>query len=208
MRLFIAREAVDHHFKTAFNIVNPDATRAERLDAVGRAAKFYPAWYPARWFGRGMLPSFGEFGELATHVRFAERATRHLGRSIFHAMVRYGPKLERKQAVLFRAVDIGCELFAMSAACVRARMLQQQGRPEAVKLADLFCRESRERIELLFDQLYGKHDDALYKLSQQVLRGEHSWLEQGIVGMGHLAGARTPVEEKTKTVRREAAGVG
>jgi alkylation response protein AidB-like acyl-CoA dehydrogenase len=208
MRLFIAREAVDHHFKTAFNIVNPDATREERFAAIGRAAKFYPTWYPARWFGRGMLPSFGEFGDLATHMRFAERATRHLGRSIFHAMVRYGPKLERKQAVLFRAVDIGCELFAISAACVRARMLEQQGRPEAGKLADMFCRESRERIGLLFDELYGKHDDALYKLSQQVLRGEHTWLEQGIVGMGHLTGGRTPVDEKAKTVRRETAGVG
>ena len=208
MRLFIAREAVDHHFKTAFNIVNPEATREERLAAVGRAAKFYPTWYPARWFGRGMLPSFGEFGELAKHMRFAERATRHLGRSIFHAMVRYGPKLERKQAVLFRAVDIGCELFAMAASCVRARMLQQQGRPEATKLADLFCRESRERIELLFDQLYGKNDDALYKVSQQVLRGEHAWLEQGIISLGHLPPGRTPVDEKAKTVRRETAGVG
>src|ERR687895_644650 len=54
MRLFIAREAVDHHFKTAFDVVNPDATREQKLAALGRALKFYPMWYPTRWVGKGM----------------------------------------------------------------------------------------------------------------------------------------------------------
>src|SRR5215217_7577172 len=89
MRLFIAREAVDHHFKTAFNVVNPEATNAERLAALGRALKFYPAWYPARWVPRPH--TYAEFGDLAGHLQFIERTTRHLGRAIFHAMVRFGP---------------------------------------------------------------------------------------------------------------------
>ena len=96
-------------------------------------------------------------------------------------MVRFGPKLERKQMVLFRAVDIGAELFAMSATCSRAQMLAKQGRKEAIALADVFCIEARERIRIHFDQLFGVDDPALYKLSQEVLRGEHAWLEQGIV---------------------------
>jgi hypothetical protein len=70
-------------------------------------------------------------------MRYAERHTRKLGRTIFHAMVRLGPKLERRQLVLFRAVDIGAELFAMAAACVKARMLAKQGNAEANALADL-----------------------------------------------------------------------
>src|SRR5687767_5092680 len=45
MRLFIAREAVDHHFKTSFAIVDKEASFAEKRAAVGRAAKFYPFWY-------------------------------------------------------------------------------------------------------------------------------------------------------------------
>jgi hypothetical protein len=98
-------------------------------------------------------------------------------------MIRFGPKLERKQMVLFRAVDIGAELFAMSAACSRARMLSQKGQKEAVALADLFCREARERIKVHFDQFYGPNDDAMYKVAMQVLKGEHSWLERGIVPM-------------------------
>ncbi|MFL5580302.1 MAG: acyl-CoA dehydrogenase family protein, partial [Gemmatimonadaceae bacterium] len=46
MRLFIAREAVDHHFKTAFDVVNPEATGRQKRAALGRALKFYPFWYP------------------------------------------------------------------------------------------------------------------------------------------------------------------
>src|SRR5688572_15947752 len=180
MRLFIAREAVDHHFRMAFDIVKPESTMKQRLTALGKSTPFYLSWYPSRWVGTGQLRSYGEFGKLATHVRYLERTTRHLGRAIFHAMVRYGPKLERKQAVLFRAVDIGSELFAMSAACVRAQMLKKKGQPEAVALADTFCREARLRISEHFRNLHGPNDENMYKLAMSVLKGEHAWLEKGI----------------------------
>ncbi|HET9455462.1 MAG TPA: acyl-CoA dehydrogenase family protein, partial [Gemmatimonadaceae bacterium] len=122
MRLFIAREAVDHHFSTAFPLVDKKSTGAEKWAAFLNSAKFYPVWYATRWVGRGQVPgAFGRFGKLAGHLRYVERHARKLARNLFHAMVRYGPKLERKQMVLFRAVDIGAELFAMSATCVRAR---------------------------------------------------------------------------------------
>ena len=83
--------------------------------------------------------------------------------------------------VLFRAVDIGAELFAMSAACSRAQMLRKSGDANAVDLADLFCREARLRIRAHFDNLFGVNDAALYRVSQQVLKGEFEWLERGII---------------------------
>jgi hypothetical protein len=189
MRLFIAREAVDYHFKLAFNIVNPESTFREKLAAMANATPFYLTWYPSRWLNAARFRRYSEFGQLARHVRYIERTTRHLGRSIFHAMVRFGPKLERRQMVLFRAVDIGAELFAMSAACSRAQMLAKHGRPEAITLADVFCIEARDRIKLHFDQLFGPNDGQLYKLAMEVLRGDHAWLEQGIVSM--VAGSET-----------------
>src|SRR5688572_7847106 len=195
MRLFIAREAVDHHFKLAFNIVSPDSTMKERLSAMTGATPFYLTWYPTRWVSVGKLKTFGEFGKLATHMRFIEKNTRHLGRSIFHAMVRYGPKLERKQAVLFRAVDIGAELVAMSAACVRAEMLAKKGQKEAIALADTFCREARLRIDELFQNFYGPNDENLYRLAMSVLKGEHTWLEQGIAAENSEFGNRREAEE-------------
>src|SRR5262249_2444610 len=184
MRLFIAREAVDHHFKTAFALVDKESSKGEKAAAFGRVMRFYPAWYPARWLGKGQVPgSFGEFGKLATHMRFAERHTRKLGRAIFHGMVRLGPKLERRQLVLFRAVDIGAELFAMTAACVKARKLEKEGNTEASMLADLFCRAAEVRIERLFGDFYGRYDREMYRVAQQVMRGEYAWLEQGIIDM-------------------------
>src|SRR5690242_20558171 len=155
MRLFIAREAVDHHFKLAFPIVAPESSLQQRLAALSKSAPFYAAWYPARWLARVRPRPYAEFGKLATHLRFANRATNKLGRAIFHAMVRFGPKLERRQMVLFRAVDIGAELYAMAAACSRAQMLAKQGREEAIVLADAFCIEARQRIRAYFRALFG-----------------------------------------------------
>jgi alkylation response protein AidB-like acyl-CoA dehydrogenase len=188
MRLFIAREAVDQHFSIAFPIVDPKSSFGTRVKYLMKAAPFYALWYPARW-----VPSFrrfGDLGPLAKHARYAARATNRLGRSLFHAMLRFGPKLEKRQMVLFRAVDIGAELYAMSAVIARAQMLAKQGNKEARQLADVFCRESRERIEASFRALYGKHDAALYKLAQSVVRGDHAWIETGIVDAESLA-ART-----------------
>jgi hypothetical protein len=199
MRLFIAREAVDHHFKTAFALVDKESSGKEKAAALGRVAKFYPGWYLSRWFGRGAMPgSYGEFGPLAKHLRWAERHTRHLGRTLFHAMARFGPKLERRQMVLFRGVDIGADLFAMTAACVRARMLAQEGQHQATELADLFCREARLRIRTNFARFYGKNDSAIYRVSQRVLAGHHAWLEEGIVG---LMSDETPAPSGSKGSR-------
>ncbi len=209
MRLFIAREAVDKHFAMAFPIVSPDSTMSQRLSALGRSLPFYAAWYPARWLSVLRPRTYGEFGRLARHLRFADRATNHLGRALFHAMIRFGPKLERRQMVLFRAVDIGAELYAIAASCVRAQMLAKRGQREAVRLADVFCREARERIRKRFGELYGRNDVTVYRLAQEVLRGEHAWLEQGIVGMTPDAPAPAASREPAVSrAEREPAGVG
>ena len=203
MRLFIAREAVDHHFKTAFDLVNPKATGAERWAAFVRSMKFYPLWYPSMWIGGAR--SYREFGALSDHMRYIERTTRKLGRSIFHAMVRLGPKLEKRQMVLFRLVDVGAELFAMAASCSRAKMLAAKGEPSAIEIADLFCREARLRIAAHFRDLFGPNDKVLYRVSQKTLEGTFSWLEEGIVRAESGASGTAPVVETAR--RREPVGV-
>jgi alkylation response protein AidB-like acyl-CoA dehydrogenase len=184
MHLFIAREAVDRHLQVAGDVVLPGRSAGQRLAGLVRAALFYAWWYPSRWLGWGFWPRHGAFGPLAPHVRYVERATRRLARNVFHAMVRFGPKLEHRQAVLFRLVDIGGELFAMAATCSRALALETRdpaAGANAVALADLFCHQARGRIKAKFQGLWRNEDAHTYRVAQEVLEGEHRWLERGMV---------------------------
>src|SRR5216110_1982808 len=184
MHLFIAREAVDKHLQVAGDVVMPGKSVGERVRGLGRAALFYGWWYPSRWLGWGFWPKYAGFGPLARHLRYVERAARRLARGVFHAMRRFGPKLEYRQAVLFRLVDVGAELFAMAATCARAEWLRKSdpaaGRP-AVDLADLFCRQARGRVDAKFRELSHNADTRTYRLAQEVLQSEHRWLERGMV---------------------------
>ncbi|CAM5231213.1 hypothetical protein STENM327S_02498 [Streptomyces tendae] len=89
--------------------------------------------------------------DLSGHLRYVERTARKLARSTVYAMSRWQGRMETKQGFLGRIVDIGAELFAMSAACVRAEHLRAEDDPgrEAYQLADAFCRQSRIRVEEL-----------------------------------------------------------
>jgi hypothetical protein len=185
MRLFIAREAVDDHLTVAGEMVNPRAPVGRRAAAALAAGLHYAWWYPSRFVGWGWWPRYRDFGPLAKHLRFVDRTSRRLARAIFHAMVRFGPKLEKKQAVLGRIVEIGAELFIMTAACVKARRMTEANRADRTPtaLADLFCRHSRRRVAARFDELFDNEDDATYRLAKRALAGELTWLEQGIIGM-------------------------
>jgi alkylation response protein AidB-like acyl-CoA dehydrogenase len=184
MRLFIAREAVDTHLKIAGALIDPKTPLREKLSALVRSGLFYATWYPRLWFGvRGRI-GYDEFGPLAAHLRFVHRASRKLARTLFHCMVRFGPKLEKRQAVLGRLVEIGAELLAITAACSRAQAMvgKDPVNRGPVELADLFSRQARRRVEDRFAAVFDNDDVAAYAVAQQVLRNEHTWLEQGIVG--------------------------
>jgi alkylation response protein AidB-like acyl-CoA dehydrogenase len=184
MHLFMAREAVDRHLSVAGGLIDPRKPAGAKLAALPGVVAFYAWWYPTRWLGWGRWPRFGAFGRLARHMRFAERHCRKLARQIFHGMVVHGPKLEKKQASLFRLVDVANELFAMAASISRARRMADDGRPEARKAAqivDLFCRNSRRRVRRLFKELWSNDDTFKYRVSREVLDGEHEWLETGIL---------------------------
>ncbi|PYO65814.1 MAG: acyl-CoA dehydrogenase [Gemmatimonadetes bacterium] len=186
MHLFIAREALDKHLEVAGDVVLPGKTLGQRLAGLVRAGLFYARWYPSRWLGWGFWPRYREFGPLAPHLRYVARVARRLARGIFHSMVRFGPKLEYRQAVLFRLVDVGAELFAMAAACSRAQWLLGRD-PEtgkrAVDLADLFCQQARGRINAKFAGLWRNEDAHTYRAAQDVPAGKHRWLEGGTVDL-------------------------
>jgi len=189
MRLFIAREAVDTHLRVAGDLIDPKAPTSRKIQALLRSGAYYATWYPRLYLGWGRVPRYGEFGRLATHVRFVDRSCRRLARTLFHCMIRFGPRLEKRQAVLGRLVEIGAELLAITASCARAQaMVQRDGKEagaegeRAVELADVFSRHARRRVEDRFAAVFDNDDVVTYGLAQRVLRGEHDWLEEGIVG--------------------------
>jgi alkylation response protein AidB-like acyl-CoA dehydrogenase len=180
MHLLIAREAVDVHLSVAGDIIDPDADTRRKARAAANAGRFYARWLPGLVSGKGQLPtSFGEFGPLGTHLRYVERASRRLARSTFYGMARWQGKLEQKQRFLGRIVDIGAELFAMTAACVRAQ--REDADASAVELADAFCRQTRVRADRLFGELWRNSDHTDRMLSRSVLDGRYTWLEEGIL---------------------------
>ena len=183
MRLFIAREAVDPHLSRAGGMIDPHAKAGAKMKGVINLGAHFAGWYPQLVAGWGHWPRFSGYGRLSDHMRFVERASRKLGRTLFYAMARFGPKLEKRQSVLFRLVDVGAQLFAMSAVCVRARQLVAQNPADRTPevLADVFCRGARKRVRRLFADVFSNHDMTTYRLAQDVLAGRYAWLEQGIV---------------------------
>ncbi|MEW1950054.1 acyl-CoA dehydrogenase family protein [Pseudarthrobacter sp902506025] len=192
MRLLIAREAVDAHLAAAGDLASLDASLADKAKAAVGASGFYAKWLPKLVAGAGMDPrSYGEFGRLARHLRFVERSSRRLARQTFYGMGRWQAKLERKQAFLGRVVDIGAELFAMTACCSRAEMLLKSSPGKAAgayELADAYCEQARVRVDEYFDQLWRNTDDADQALTRKVLAGDYEWLEVGVLDQSEGTG--------------------
>jgi alkylation response protein AidB-like acyl-CoA dehydrogenase len=202
MHLFMAREAVDKH------LVDAHAPTRARLAALPRALRFYAWWYPSRWLGWGRWPRYREYGRLAKHLRFADRCARRLARAVFHAMLVHRAGLERKQALLFRTVDIAMELFVLSVTIRRAKSLHEHHSPTAagaVELADLFARGARERIRQKLRALWRNDDARCYRLGREMLAGTYEWLETGILGIPASIEDLTPPSVDELHARRMAA---
>ncbi|MGW2596692.1 acyl-CoA dehydrogenase family protein [Streptomyces klenkii] len=213
MHLLIAREAVDAHLSVAGDLIDPEKSLGDKARAGARAGGFYARWLPKLVTGPGQLPrTYAEFHpaghrDLATHLRYVERSSRKLARSTFYAMSRWQGRMETKQGFLGRIVDIGAELFAMSAACVRAERLRAEGEhgAEAYELADAFCRQARIRTEELFGRLWTNTDELDRKVVSGVMSGAYEWLEAGILdpsGDGPWIADATPGPAKTDNVHR------
>jgi len=183
MRLFIAREALDPHLKVGGAIFNTQLPMSERAKAVFTSGKFYAGWYPRQWLPGGAGKIDNLHRDLQAHVNYAARTSKRLARGLFHAMARFGPKLDREQLLLSRFDGIATELFAISATCSFAQSKIDHGasREEILSLANYFCCAARLRIDHHFAGTSDNVDRRGYELTQHLLAGKHENLRAGMV---------------------------
>lgn len=186
MRLFIAREALDPHLKRITAIIGPKTSIFKKIKAASSAGFYYLCWYPTL-----LLPSFGASNinelpyRLKKHLFFVQRTTKRLARTMFLKMLSYQTKLESKQNILGRFVDIGTDLFAISAICSYAthldKLKRQEGGSSPIELADLFCCEAKTRIARNFQDIRCNQDKLTNAIARKFLNKEFEWLENEII---------------------------
>jgi alkylation response protein AidB-like acyl-CoA dehydrogenase len=206
MHLLIAREAVDAHLTVAGELIDPSLDNRTKARAAVKAGGFYARWLPTLVAGSGNRPgSYTEFGPLAQHLRYVERTSRKLARSTFYGMSRWQGKLEHRQGFLGRIVDVGAELFAITATCIRAREESADLGLRPVEIADTFCHQARLRADALFDQLWDNNDSRDVRLAHYLLEGRYTFLEEGILDPsieGPWIAAAEPGPSATENVHR------
>ena len=99
--------------------------------------------------------------------------SRSLSRAIFHAMLLYGPKLERQQLLLARLVDAGAEILAMACACSYAQAVKDDpSHPLAghiVATAQYLCKRGKRRVDALLHASAKGVDAQGYALAKRLL---------------------------------------
>ncbi|TWU60809.1 Acyl-CoA dehydrogenase [Rubripirellula tenax] len=184
MHLFIAREALDFHLQHIGALFKPGITMGGKVSALLNMTKTYSLWYPKLWLPVLSSGHFGMSPPLNKHMRTVARLSKKMSRVLFHKMAVHQKKMAEKQLLINRFVQIGTELFIMSAACSYAHSLLSSQSDEgagAPDLADYYCREAQRRIDQLFRDIGSNNDKATVKLNKQFMQGEFEWMEDEIV---------------------------
>lgn len=171
MRLLIAREALDPHLKIGGPVLNSTLPMGERLKAAMHSAWFYGRWYPMLWMptfsaGANVMPDF------SSDMREVRKLSKKLARKLFFNMVRFGPKLEKKQVLLGRFVEAGAELFAMTASVAYAQHLIETGkgdRDDLVETVRYFCKGSRVKVGELLRGVSENADTEGYRIAKRMI---------------------------------------
>jgi hypothetical protein len=174
---------MDPHLKLASDLLKAHNPLGVKMRAGMKLAGFYSTWYLKQWFNSSLWSQHQDMGVLSEHYQYVQACSHRLARTIFHYMGLYRDKLERKQVLLGHLMDIGTELFAMAATCSYAKSLQGE-HPDAMTLADYFCREATRRIEDHYRNLASNDDAMMGQIGKSVLGGDHRWLEEGIQWIG------------------------
>ena len=149
------------------------------------SGSFYSRWYPRQYTKANAGDLSKLHADLRPHMQYGAATAKKLARGLFHAMMRFGPKLDSQQLLLsrFGLGGVATELFAMSATCSYAQHLINNGKPadEILSLANYFCDSAKSRIDHHFAGTTKNTDQRGYALTQEMMGGKHELLRTGIV---------------------------
>ena len=186
MRLFIAREALDKHFRLLMPLLNPKLPISEKLKRGIKIIGHYSLWYTKQWINvaRGVKTNRLSKSN-KSHLTFIVKTTKRLARGLFHAMMMYQQKLEKEQLILFRFVDIGTDLFAMAACLSKAEQMaiENPGDTSPQELADIFCNSAQVRIENAFKAIKQTKRRTIKRVCDNILDEKYTWLEEGVIDL-------------------------
>ena len=178
MRLFIAREALDPHLKVSGAVLNSQIADAGATAGRARGRAVLCRLVSEAMAAAAVVP--GARCQVSGGTTTSSLCRAHQPAAGASALPRHGPPAGRSSnasnCCSGRFVDIGTELFAISATCLRAEYLLRSDAKETVnkaellQLVDYFCRASRLRIAEKFRALRRNADHAGYKLAQHVLK--------------------------------------
>lgn len=184
MKLFLAREAMDPHLKRLDFLVKSKPSLSELITKVPKLLGHYSWWYLKKLFRPLKTDHYPQLGKLEKHFQFIQTTAPRLARTIFYYMAKYQKKLEHKQMLLGRLIDIGTDLFAMAATCSFAvYQAQKHQHASAPDLADYFCVVAERRIKESFTALTNNDDSLTNQIAKRVVGDEYKWVEEGVIPM-------------------------
>lgn len=184
MHLFLAREALDWHLKNA-GVLFGQASTSEKLKTILKCAGIYSMWLP-KLFVPSIFRSFSKFNsKLRPHLRRIDSRTKKLARTLFFQMIKQGPKLEMRQLILSRLVDIGTELSVMGLVASRAQKELSMGNVTHFNKAMYWLHSRTHVVDGLF-RAVSINADAQARVLARQLMDEAELLDE--VSTAHLSG--------------------
>lgn len=210
MHLIMAREALDTHFSLVMPILMPKPGQKEsKFSLMMKAAKFYAVWYPKLWLPSGQDFNVKHLNQAnRDHLSYINKTCKRLARKIFHTMAKYQQKLETEQLLLANFVEVGVDLFAMAAALSNAENLMAKNPNDetAQELADLFCKNARQRIEANFKAVGDNHNTMFDQVAKSLMEGKYGWFTEGLydkLPISHRTPPEKPGTAETEVQREE-----
>jgi hypothetical protein len=172
MHLFLAREALDWHLSNA----GPLFGKSSLLVKAATVAKC--AWVYSRWLPKILVPSFFRRFKsfhpwIRPQLRKIDSNSKKLARTLFTQMLLRGPKLEMKQLILARLVDIGTELSVCGLVASRIETELRAGSSRNMLAADYWINSRLKHVDRLFEDVWSNTDvDATALAREQMSRAE------------------------------------